>query len=102
MECGSRAGKTEQHSRGKAQINEARCRGCMICLKDCANDGLWFDGEAKKMRVNVENCMGCGRCPAAGSTRTCTGGASWTCMTISAIHGRNPNGKSAWARGSTS
>jgi uncharacterized Fe-S center protein len=62
MGCGSRAGKTEQHSSGKARINEALCRGCMACRKECANDGLDFDAEAKKMRVNSENCIGCGRC----------------------------------------
>jgi uncharacterized Fe-S center protein len=62
MGCGSRAGKTEQHSGGKASIDEAKCRGCMTCLKECANEGLFFDEEAEKMRVNKENCVGCGRC----------------------------------------
>ncbi|SFK22557.1 hypothetical protein SAMN04488082_11766 [Desulfomicrobium apsheronum] len=62
MGCGSRAGKTEQHSGGKASIDEAKCRGCMACLKECANEGLFFDEEAGKMRVNEDNCVGCGRC----------------------------------------
>ena len=62
MGCGSRAGKTEQHCSGKAAIDEAKCRGCLMCLKECANNGLVFDAEAKKMRVNEENCVGCGRC----------------------------------------
>ncbi len=62
MGCGSRAGKTEQHCSGKAEIDEAKCRGCPMCLKQCANNGLAFDAEAKKMRVNEENCVGCGRC----------------------------------------
>jgi len=62
MGCGSRAGKTEQHSSGKAQIDEALCRGCLTCLKECANDGLVFDESSKKMRVDLENCVGCGRC----------------------------------------
>lgn len=62
MGCGSRAGKTEQHSSGKAKIDEALCRGCLACQKECANDALWFDAEAKKMRGNPENCVGCGRC----------------------------------------
>ena len=62
MGCGSRAGKTEQHSCGKAQINEKKCRACMACLTECANDALFFDQEAEKMRVNEENCVGCGRC----------------------------------------
>jgi hypothetical protein len=62
MGCGSRAGKTEQHCSGKAEIDQAKCRGCRMCLKECANDGLAFDAEAKKMRVNEEQCVGCGRC----------------------------------------
>ncbi len=62
MGCGSRAGKTEQHSSGKAEIDEEKCRGCLMCLKECANEALSFDDEARKMRVNTENCVGCGRC----------------------------------------
>ncbi len=62
MGCGSRAGKTEQHSSGKPFIKEAKCRGCRLCLRECANGGLVFDAEAKKMTVNTENCVGCGRC----------------------------------------
>lgn len=62
MGCGSRAGKTEQHSSSKAEIDEELCRGCLACAKECANDGLLFDEEHKKMRVNLENCVGCGRC----------------------------------------
>ncbi len=62
MGCGSRAGKTEQHSSGKPFIKEAKCRGCRLCLRECANGGLVFDAEKKKMTVNTENCVGCGRC----------------------------------------
>ena len=62
MGCGSRAGKTDQHSSGKAKIDETRCRGCLTCQRECANDGLEFDADNKKMRVNLDNCVGCGRC----------------------------------------
>jgi len=62
MGCGSRAGKAEQHSGGTATIHEEKCRGCYTCFKECANNGLVFDAEAKKMRVNKDNCVGCGRC----------------------------------------
>ena len=65
MGCGSRAGKMEQHSNGKASIDEAACRGCRQCLKECANDALHFDAEARKMRINQNNCVGCGRCVGA-------------------------------------
>lgn len=62
MGCGSRAGKTEQHTSGKPFIAEKKCRGCRICQKECANGGLVFDAEAKKMHIDTEHCMGCGRC----------------------------------------
>jgi hypothetical protein len=62
MGCGSRAGKTEQHSGGKPDIDEEKCVGCRACIKECANDALHFDEEAKKSRINHDNCVGCGRC----------------------------------------
>jgi len=62
MGCGSRAGKTEQHSNGKAQINAEACVGCKACLKECANSALSFDDLNKKTVVNEDNCVGCGRC----------------------------------------
>lgn len=62
MGCGSRAGKKDQHSNGKPHIDEAACRGCKKCQRECANGGLVFDEAARKMRVNEENCVGCGRC----------------------------------------
>lgn len=60
MGCGSRAGKTEQHSSGKPAISQEKCRGCKRCLRECANGGLEFDNG--KMYVNYDNCVGCGRC----------------------------------------
>ena len=62
MGCGSRAGKTEQHSNGQPSVDESLCRGCMRCQKECANNGLVFDKETKKMHVDLEHCVGCGRC----------------------------------------
>ena len=62
MGCGSRAGKKDQHSHGKAQIDEASCRGCKRCLRECANDGLVFDEATRKMHVDLDHCLGCGRC----------------------------------------
>jgi uncharacterized Fe-S center protein len=62
MGCGSRAGKTEQHSDSKASINEKLCKGCRTCLKECANGALVFSEETNKARVIEENCVGCGRC----------------------------------------
>ena len=62
MGCGSRAGKKEQHSSGKPHIEQEDCRGCRKCQKECANEGLVFDEEARKMRVDQSHCVGCGRC----------------------------------------
>ena len=62
MGCGSRAGKKEQHCSGKPHIEESLCRGCRKCQRECANNGLVFDAEMKKMSVNQESCVGCGRC----------------------------------------
>lgn len=62
MGCGSRAGKTEQHSGGKPDIVPEKCRGCRRCQRECANGGLAFDDAKKKMTVNYDNCVGCGRC----------------------------------------
>ena len=62
MGCGSRAGKADQHSNGQPVVEEVDCRGCKLCQKLCANDGLVFDEEKKKMRINPDKCLGCGRC----------------------------------------
>lgn len=61
MGCGSRAGKKDQHNCGKPQIDPVLCRGCRKCQKECANGGLVFDEEHRKMTVS-ESCAGCGRC----------------------------------------
>ena len=47
---------------GQPEISEAACRGCRRCLRECANNGLVFDEQKKKMTVNYDNCVGCGRC----------------------------------------
>ena len=62
MGCGSRAGKTEQHSNGQPEIDAEKCRGCKKCLPECANGGLVFDEAARKMGVDKARCVGCGRC----------------------------------------
>lgn len=62
MGCGSRAGKKDQHSNGQPSIDPEACRGCRACLRECANEGLSFNEETRKMSVNTANCVGCGRC----------------------------------------
>lgn len=62
MGCGSRAGKTEQHASGQPKIDADLCRGCKRCMLQCANNGLVYNAETRKMSVNKDNCVGCGRC----------------------------------------
>ena len=62
MGCGSRAGKTEQHSNGVPTISAKHCRGCRLCQRECANGGLVFDEASRKMTVDTSHCVGCGRC----------------------------------------
>ena len=62
MGCGSRAGKKEQHSSGKPSIDESLCRGCRKCQNECANQGLVFNADTRKMSVDHSHCVGCGRC----------------------------------------
>ena len=60
MGCGSRAGKMEQHNSGKPQVNAKKCRGCHMCLKECAHSAILFaDGKAM---IDHGKCVGCGRC----------------------------------------
>lgn len=61
MGCGSRAGKMEQHYSGKPKAKKEKCRGCMICTKNCAHGAISFD-ENKKAQIDHEKCVGCGRC----------------------------------------
>ena len=60
MGCGSRAGKMEQHSSGKVVVNEALCRGCQRCAKECGSGAITYVN--KKAHIDKNICKGCGRC----------------------------------------
>ena len=62
MGCGSRAGKNDQHNSGQPVIDANLCRGCKACMKQCANEGLIFNAQTRKMEVDKNHCLGCGRC----------------------------------------
>lgn len=62
MGCGSRAGKKDQHNNGKPHVEKAQCRGCRRCERECANNGLRYHEDTKKMSIDKDNCVGCGRC----------------------------------------
>jgi uncharacterized protein len=60
MGCGSRAGKMDQHSSGKPQVDHDMCRGCRQCAKQCGSDAISYpDGKAC---IDLKKCKGCGRC----------------------------------------
>ncbi len=61
MGCGSRAGKMEQHNSGKPAVNEKKCRGCMLCRRECAQDAISYD-EQRIAHIDPDKCVGCGRC----------------------------------------
>ena len=60
MGGGSRAGKMEQHSSGKCKVNEALCRGCHRCAKECGSNAITY--ENNKAFIHEDICKGCGRC----------------------------------------
>ena len=62
MGCGSRAGKKAQHNNGQPTIHQDKCRGCRRCQHECANNGLVFDETTRKMHIDTNHCVGCGRC----------------------------------------
>lgn len=60
MGGGSRAGKMDQHSNGKVQVEESKCVGCGRCVAICAQGAPVITN--KKSRIDAEKCVGCGRC----------------------------------------
>ncbi|MFA6785509.1 MAG: DUF362 domain-containing protein [Sphaerochaeta sp.] len=60
MGGGSRAGKMEQHSDGKPQVDRDLCIGCGNCVRICAHDAPKV--THKKAWINHDACVGCGRC----------------------------------------
>jgi len=60
MGCGSRAGKMDQHSSGKPQVDDDLCRGCRQCAKQCGSDAISY--PSGKASIDLRKCKGCGRC----------------------------------------
>lgn len=60
MGCGSRAGKMDQHSSGKPQVDEKRCHGCHRCAQECGSDAISYPHG--KAVIDLKKCKGCGRC----------------------------------------
>ncbi len=59
------AGKTLTVEPITANVNEAVCSGCRICVKVCPYKAIGFDEEKEISAVNPLLCHGCGTCVAA-------------------------------------
>lgn len=60
MGSGSRAGKMEMHYDGQPVVDRDKCRGCHMCARICANNGIRY--EDNKAVIDTAHCLGCGRC----------------------------------------
>ena len=60
MGGGSRAGKMQQHSDGKPEVNPDLCRNCRQCARECGSDAISY--ETGKAVIHQDLCKGCGRC----------------------------------------
>jgi heterodisulfide reductase subunit A len=56
-----------------ANIDEAHCAGCKICIDLCPYKAISFDEDKKVSRVNEALCKGCGTCVAACPSGAITG-----------------------------
>lgn len=62
MGCGSVAGKKEMHSASKPRIDTDACRGCSLCVKNCASGAISLKDH--KAVIDYAKCVGCGQCVA--------------------------------------
>ena len=62
MGCGSKRGKMEMHSAGTPAVDDEKCIGCGMCVKNCANDGVHVEGGIAV--IDEAHCVGCGYCVA--------------------------------------
>lgn len=68
MGAASVAGKMFLHSDSKPFVNKDECRGCGMCVSNCAHDAISLSG--RKATIDYDKCLGCGQCVA-----TCLFGA---------------------------
>jgi uncharacterized Fe-S center protein len=82
MGSGSRAGKMAMHNDGKPHVNSARCIGCKICARFCAQGAVSFDKNNKAV-IDQEKCAGCGRCIGACSKNAIANSTDSDCLALS-------------------
>jgi uncharacterized protein len=60
MGLGSRAGKLDMHSTVKPSVNQDKCVGCGVCIKNCNDEAIYFnEGKAE---IDETKCSGCAMC----------------------------------------
>jgi uncharacterized protein len=60
MGLGSRAGKLDMHSTVKPSIDQSKCIGCGVCVKNCNAEAIFF--EEGKAKIDETKCEGCAMC----------------------------------------
>lgn len=56
-----------------AEVDEAHCSGCRLCISVCPYRAISFDAEHNAARINAVLCCGCGTCVAACPAGAITG-----------------------------
>lgn len=56
-----------------AEVDEARCAGCRLCVSVCPYHAITFSGERNASNVNALLCRGCGSCVTACPAGAVTG-----------------------------
>ena len=74
MGFGSTAGKREMHCDGKPEVDQEKCVGCGMCVRECGSDAITLIN--RKAVIDQNKCSGCGRCVGACHTQGAIGGAS--------------------------
>lgn len=62
---GLQPGRTIEIEPINAEVDQARCAGCRLCVSVCPYRAISFDGEHHASQVNTVLCHGCGTCVAA-------------------------------------
>ncbi|MBU0757365.1 MAG: DUF362 domain-containing protein [Nanoarchaeota archaeon] len=66
MGCASRAGKQQQHSSIKPEVEQEKCIKCRACGRYCPEDAITY--EEGPALINQDKCVGCNECVAACPT----------------------------------
>lgn len=66
-------GRTIEIEPINAEVDEARCAGCRLCISVCPYRAITFDGEHSVSKINAVLCHGCGTCVVACPARAITG-----------------------------